>query len=92
MKQRTKRHIAKVLVCNIAKLMKAVIIYIATEIRFRIKWIKQDLAAIMKGYRSHSRMIQHHLDHNHKIYGQEKQYEGYYYGGKIHRWEDMKKY
>ena len=64
MKQKSKWQIALIVIRNLARLFMAIVCYLAIEIRFRLKWIGQNLYAITEGYSSYKDMIQCELDNN----------------------------
>ena len=75
MKQKSIWHIAVILVRNLARLFWAIVCHFAVELKFRAKWLLQDIKAYCHGYKSHAAYMQKMLDHNQKIYGLMKQYE-----------------
>lgn len=85
---KTRTRIIKNVTRNLARLFWAIVCHTVIELRFKFKFLCQDISAFIKGYGSHAKRIQYYLDHNHKIYAGMKQYEGFCVGGKIHKWED----
>lgn len=81
MKQKSIWHIAAILVRNLARLFWAIVCHFAVEIRFRFKWLHQDLTAWAEGYGSHAKKIQHYLDFNHAVYDEFYDKGGDYWKG-----------
>lgn len=66
-------HIAKVVTRNLARLFWAIVCYLAVEVKFRAKWLCQDIYAMMAGFKNHAAMIQKELDIRHIMIAIEKQ-------------------
>ena len=66
-------HIAKVVIRNFARLFWAIVCHLAVETRFKVKFLNQDISAIMAGFKNHAAMIQKELDIRHKLIALEKQ-------------------
>lgn len=58
-------HIAKIVICNLARLFWAIVCHLAVETRFKVKFLVQDISAIMAGFKNHAAMIQKELDIRH---------------------------
>ena len=85
---KSKRHIAKVVACNFTRFIIAWSYYLITGLLIKAKRLHRGACSILKGYSSYTDMIQDKLDHNHN----EKLYEEYICNGKIHSWNEMKRY
>lgn len=86
-------HIAKVVTRNLARLFWAIVCYLAVELRFRAKWLLQNIRAYHRGYKSHAAYMQKMLDHNQRIYRLMKQYEeGFIKGGVLKSWKEATLY
>lgn len=66
-------HIAKVVTRNLARLFWAIVCYHAVELKFKVKFLNQDISAIMAGFKNHAAMIQKELDVRHTYIALEKQ-------------------
>lgn len=66
-------HIAKVVTRNLARLFWAIVCYLAVEVKFRAKWLRQNITAKMAGFKNHAAMIQKELDIRHTMIAIEKQ-------------------
>ena len=66
-------HIAKVVTRNLARLFWAIVCHIAVETRFKVKFLNQDISAMMVGFKNHAAMIQKELDIRHTYIALEKQ-------------------
>lgn len=66
-------HIAKVVIRNFARLFWAIVCHLAVETRFKIKFLNQDISAIVAGFKNHAAMIQKELDIRHTYIALEKQ-------------------
>ena len=66
-------HIAKVVTRNLARLFWAIVYYHAVEARFKVKFLVQDISAMMAGFENHAAMIQKELDIRHVYITLEKQ-------------------
>ena len=66
-------HIAKVVIRNLARLFWAIVCYLAVEARFKVKFLVQDISAMMAGFKNHAAMIQKELDIRHTYIALEKQ-------------------
>lgn len=67
-------HIAKVVTRNLARLFWAIVCYLTVEARFKVKFLNQDISAIMAGFKNHTAMIQKELDIRHTHIALEKQF------------------
>ena len=61
-------HIAKVVTRNLARLFWAIVCYLAVELKFRAKWLYQDIRAHIEGYGSHAKKMQKKLNYRIQIY------------------------
>jgi hypothetical protein len=66
-------HIAKVVIRNLARLFWAIVCYLAVEARFKVKFLAQDISAMMAGFKNHAAVIQKELDLRHMQITLEKQ-------------------
>ena len=66
-------HIAKVVIHNFARLFWAIVCHLAFETRFKVKFLNQDISAIVVGFKNHAAMIQKELDIRHTYIALEKQ-------------------
>ena len=66
-------HITKVVIRNLARLFWAIVCHLAVEARFKVKFLNQDISAMMAGFRNHAAMIQKELDTRHTYIALEKQ-------------------
>ena len=66
-------HIAKVVIRNLARLFWAIVCYLAVELKFRVKWLGQNISARMAGFKNHAAMIQRELYIRHTLIAIEKQ-------------------
>ena len=66
-------HIAKVVIRNFARLFWAIVCHLAVETRFKVKFLNQDIYAIVVGFKNHAAMIQKELDLRHTYIALEKQ-------------------
>ena len=66
-------HIAKVVTHNLARLFWAIVCYLTVEARFKVKFLNQDISAMMAGFKNHAAIIQKELDIRHTYIALEKQ-------------------
>lgn len=66
-------HIAKVVIRNLARLFWAIVCYLTVELKFRVKWLGQNIRARMSGFKNHAAMIQRELYIRHTLIAIEKQ-------------------
>ena len=66
-------HIAKVVIRNLARLFWAIVCHLAVEAQFKVKFLVQDISAMMAGFKNHAAMIQKELDIRHTYIALEKQ-------------------
>ena len=55
-------YIAKIVTRNLARLLWALVCYLAVEAWFKVKFMVRDIRAIMAGYKNRADMIQKKLD------------------------------
>ena len=65
-------HIAKVVIRNFARLFWAIVCHLTVVARFKVKFLVQDISAMMAGFKSHAAMIQKELDVRHTCIALEK--------------------